>query len=637
MIYPNLFNYKNLIKMKNCEHITGAVLLNTLNSTQLDEIPHFSPDQACPNRKSDYYTGIDKYENCKYIEWNHGQGIFFNDWGDFPIFMVKDDESIHTLMDKCFFKYNQNIIEKFTNYKPLCSANMIFEMVAVKDKDTCIKRGELSHTLDSRLSIHCYEIGDANIWSLLNPTNKSKPLKALSIVLLVTRMDALTMFDQIAPAAESSALSIITLLLVAEALDRTNNEYFSKAENANASLDKNVMFVFFNGEAYDYLGSTKLIHDMNIRHEFPQKLNSDIINQSAIINTSHISHIIEIGQVGLASHSNYYIHTDPLSRNKHQVVDKEIKHMFELFSKSHAKISVKPVNDSNQPLPPSSLQNFLKSDDSIPGIYVADHLNEFANQFYHSILDDLNYVGSFHDHDHNSGLEILVNDIHGLSSTLANVVFKLIANNSADNEMLDIKINKSLIYDLVDCFLVNSSCEFWKPFSSYISGDLNTFLSYYVGADGAMRTYTFFTQATLAYLTMKNIDPNIKSKKECDDLNNEQSIYSYLWLNNLPSLNQSSVCVSSLAWAHVSSLSSSWVKSFSYSFASLRIYLRPDKLLDYALLAVGLSSTGLALVFGLFSTRYADTLFTTPADSRERESDTGAEIPTDYNPNAEPT
>ncbi|CAK9301733.1 unnamed protein product [Gordionus sp. m RMFG-2023] len=623
--------------MKNCKHITGALLLNTLNGTKLDEIPHFSPDQACPNRQSDYYTGIDKYENCKYIEWNHGQGIFFNDWGDFPIFMVKDEESIHTLMDKCFLKYNVNITEKFSsNYEPICSAQMIFEMYAVKDKATCMRRGDIGNSLtDSR---QCMEIGDNNIWFLLKPTNKSKPLKARSMVLLATRMDALTMFDDIAPAAESAVLSVITMLIVAEALARTN------AENAIQYLDKNVMFMFFNGESYDYIGSTNLVYDMNIGQAFPKLLDSKIVNQSALINTSHISHFIEIGQVGLANHLNYYIHADPLSRKKHGNVDKEIKHMSELLALPfpprfpYEKINVKPVKDKDQPLPPSSLQSFLKTDDFIPGIYIADHEREFENRFYHSILDNLNTIRSLHGHA--SDLEFLIDSIHGLSINLANFVYRLIkTNDTVDPKERPIEINRTLIYDLIDCFLVNSSCKFWKQFSNYVSLDPRLpSLSYYVSVRDRVQPYTQLTQLTLAYLTVNNIDSDIKTQKECFDMNIRQSIYSYIWFPSYIGLHDVSnkqypACAATLTWSHKSALSSPWVESTWSGPASLRLYFRPNRRLDYAILAVGLSFTGLALVFSLFFTRYADTLFTTPADSRERESDAS----NNSNPIPEPT
>lgn len=53
-------------------------------------------------------------------------------------------------------------------------------------------------------------------------------------------------------------------------------------------LAKNVMFMLFNGEAYDYIGSSRMVYDM-LNNNFP----NDIIK----FNLSHVGLFVELSQI----------------------------------------------------------------------------------------------------------------------------------------------------------------------------------------------------------------------------------------------------------------------------------------------------------------------------------------------------
>lgn len=44
------------------------------------------------------------------------------------------------------------------------------------------------------------------------------------------------------------------------------------------------------------------------------------------------------------------------------------------------------------PLPPSSLQSFLRARPTIPGVILADHGHEYLNKYYNSIYDNVDNI-----------------------------------------------------------------------------------------------------------------------------------------------------------------------------------------------------------------------------------------------------
>lgn len=50
--------------------------------------------------------------------------------------------------------------------------------------------------------------------------------------------------------------------------------------------------------------------------------------------------------------------------------------------------------DASIPLPPASLQSFLKKDLSIPGLLISNHKNAFTNQFYNNEWDTIETISS---------------------------------------------------------------------------------------------------------------------------------------------------------------------------------------------------------------------------------------------------
>lgn len=52
------------------------------------------------------------------------------------------------------------------------------------------------------------------------------------------------------------------------------------------------------------------------------------------------------------------------------------------------------VVDKSVPLPPASVQSFLKKDLEIPAIFIANHRNSFTNKYYNSEWDTFSAISS---------------------------------------------------------------------------------------------------------------------------------------------------------------------------------------------------------------------------------------------------
>ncbi|GCC45856.1 hypothetical protein chiPu_0030220, partial [Chiloscyllium punctatum] len=75
-------------------------------------------------------------------------------------------------------------------------------------------------------------------------------------------LDARSFFWGVAPGADSAVSGFIALLSAAEALSHLPDI---------GTLRKNIMFLFFQGETFDYIGSSKVVYDMK-NGNFPIRL-----------------------------------------------------------------------------------------------------------------------------------------------------------------------------------------------------------------------------------------------------------------------------------------------------------------------------------------------------------------------------
>ena len=82
------------------------------------------------------------------------------------------------------------------------------------------------------------------------------------MILVTAKMDTLTMFDQVETGFDSPSSGIVTLLAVAENLTKKIKTLPFK------NGIQNILFLLIQGESFDFIGSTRLVHDM-VNLSFP--------------------------------------------------------------------------------------------------------------------------------------------------------------------------------------------------------------------------------------------------------------------------------------------------------------------------------------------------------------------------------
>uniref|UniRef100_A0A8C1Z7A1 Nicastrin n=1 Tax=Cyprinus carpio TaxID=7962 RepID=A0A8C1Z7A1_CYPCA len=354
------FNRSVMMRMKNSSRVAGVAVI--ISKTGLAD--NFSPHTTCPNQNTGVYSesyGSD-LANCNGTVWNPlGNGLSYEDFS-FPVFALKDENQTQVLR-KCYEDHNQRVNGSAPQY-PLCAMQLFSHMHAVTDTVTCMRRTDLQNRFSINPEVLCDPLSDFNVWTSTRPLNNSAKGHAAdeSVVIAATRLDGRSFFWEQAPAAEGTVSGIVTLLATIQALYPVTQE---------APPPRNIFFSFFQGEAFDYIGSSKMVYDME-KNDF-------------VIDMNNVHSMLEIGQVGLRSGQRLWMHSDPVSRQNKSVDTEVSEEEGKLSLFSHA-LSLNHPSVS-QPLPPSSFQRFLRAR-RIPGLVLADHNTSFTNRYYESMYDD---------------------------------------------------------------------------------------------------------------------------------------------------------------------------------------------------------------------------------------------------------
>ncbi|CAG2116809.1 unnamed protein product, partial [Medioppia subpectinata] len=499
VITPKDFNLETLKRFKSSDRITGVLVLDIKGDERKAlKIEGLSPDKTCPNDGFGLYTGDKTHDHCGQQEWNlaeglterHNDGLMFNDW-PFPIFLIKNETNIAQIRD-CFKRFGG------PNY-PLCGVQLEAPMNAAKDSVSCVRRTALQRSSYSlSQTFFCDPLGGHNIFSTLLYTSKTDKIADNSVIVLAARLDSFSMFDNVSPGADSALTSLVTLLAVAKTLNEYRNDLQQKANN------RNVLYALFDGEAFDYIGSSRTVYDMN-NDRFPVDPNSE--KDLAQLKTKHISHFIELNQ--LATHGNdamLYIHKNLKSNVKtKQLVDKLIQYGTQ----------VTEIED-NRPLPPASLQVFLKDSQEIGGVVIANHKKEYTNKYYNSLYDD--------------SVNVNINDtkLAQRLTTIATAVSKTIYELITQETTKDITVNQTFVESLINCYMNNSVCDLFKYVSEPTAQRLNDYmdpLPTYVGVFGSSTMSSISRAYTMLLLSRYTGEEHSdKTKDECTDLNKKSMV-----------------------------------------------------------------------------------------------------------------
>ncbi|KAJ4764059.1 Nicastrin [Rhynchospora pubera] len=413
----------------------------------------FSPADKFPQ------SAFAPYSNTSY-EWNlPGSGIMWNKY-DFPVFLLAE-ESISTLKE---------IVGEGNEASPENVAEFDLVMQTTKlgthDSETCLKDQT------------CLPLGGYSVWSSLPPINISSTVTK-PIVFAVASFDSASFFRDRSLGADSPISGLIALLTAVDALSHVNHL---------KNLKKQLVFAVLTGEAWGYLGSRKFLQELDLGSDSIRGLSSSMIEQ-----------IVEIGSVGQSLGKGgtlFYAHAGGESSGT-KVILKALEDASESLGSDNVK--VKKASSMNPGIPPSSLMAFLRKNTSASGIVLGDFDSAFSNKFYHSHLDNACKLKIFffkrkitkkmfflHFYQVifcSTTANIKTSSVAAAAALVARALY-IIANGDATLDLMalnDIKVNVSLVEELVGCLVTcepGLSCELVGRYISPSNGDCP---SHYVG------------------------------------------------------------------------------------------------------------------------------------------------------------
>ncbi|XP_018613565.1 nicastrin [Scleropages formosus] len=608
------FNRSTMMKLKGSARVAGvAVVISKAGPAQ-----GFSPHHSCPNQNSGVYS--DSYgpelAGCNVTVWNPlGNSLSYEDFR-FPIFSLHEGEEADVIR-KCFLDHNRGVNGSDPAY-PLCAMQLASHMYAVKDTATCMRRNDIQSRFSISPEFVCDALADYNVWSSLKPLNNSGKghLDGESVVIAATRLDSRSFFWNEAPGGESAVGGFVTLLAAAQAL---------RAVVEDHPPSQNILFTFFQGETFDYIGSSRMVYDME--------------NGKFVIDLDNIHSLVEIGQVALHRNGQLWLHSDPVSR-RNSSVRSEVEKLISNMKSTALNLSLSVAEpDVSQPLPPSSFQRFLRAR-PIPGVVLTDHMSAFSNRYYESLYDDAEYLNV----SYPSGLspEEQLEYVTDTAKTLAEVA-TLVARSlykqagGLDDHLSSINADPKIVTQMLYGFLVQSNNSWFR---SLVSPDIVKNLGpqppqYYVGVPTSgdpVKMPTWLVQYVLANFTgtLRNLTQT--QCKNPEDLEGEsKDLYSYFWVQGPVPPNSTQgegYCVRApvrLVKAHSPAFElhqyssrdySTWTES-RWKQIQARIFLVASRDLEMLTLGVGVAVLLVSLVVTYFINSKADLLF---SSSRETTS-----------------
>ncbi|CRL07504.1 CLUMA_CG020470, isoform A [Clunio marinus] len=599
IVTPKHFTRENILKLRDSTFISAIVLIN---DTQ--KVESFSQESKCPN---EFFTHSQQ-PTCDILKpettWNpFGTGLLQENFEIPIIFLSNRNESEKVI--KCFNDFNKD----FTNQKQrsLCSIEINSFMSAAGNSEICMRRTEIFKLLNQ---IHyCDPLQGKNVYATLFPREIVSPKnrtidESEKIILVTARLDTTSMFDGLGLGAMDSLASAATLI--------TSGHYLKKLISLEKLNDKkiNVMFMIFNGESYDYIGSQRFVYDLKKGDAFPSPS-----SYTKPLNLSNIMLMIDIGNLDSFTDITMYQLKDSDFGNN-------LISSFQYYN-DKLKLNINFTSKTTNNLPPVSAQTFLRENSSFPAFIVATTKPE--NKFYHSVYDDMNnlnftYFNLSADFDQLDS----IGDSH--SFTVTSVQIKI--RNAATLVALGIYdiLNKGQKYNgtyvassqLVDeylyCYLIASKCRLFSSIfefqGSFHGNDFPPQRYISVQATVTLEA-TWWAYRVLGFVLSENIKG--KTKDNC-------TVLPDYWI---PGSNMTGECrlttqnfslALSPAFEEVdynfkSNRYSTWTES-TWNELSARIFLRPSPTHESLTFSIGFVVMILSFVIVYIVNSKSDVLFT---------------------------
>lgn len=457
----------------------------------------------------------------------------------------------------------------------------------------------------------CDPLGDYNVWASSRPINTTEKGHKMfeNVVIAAARLDSRSFFFDIAPGAQSSVTGFVSLLAAAHALRNATQE---------APPNRTILYTFFQGETFDYIGSSRMVYDME--------------NNQFAVDLDNVHSVLEVGQVGLRSDSQLWLHSDPVSR-RNSSVNEEVRKLIENLQVASKDLNVTVSQpQASQPLPPSSFQRFLRAR-PIPGVVIEDHQSVFTNRYYESMYDNAEYLNISYPSNLTADeqLDHITETATALTEVATMVARALYVQAGGEESRLpSITAEPRLVTRMLYSLLIKSNNSWFREIiPTEFTGRLTEKpTNFYVGvANWQSSEPTLLVQYLLANLTGAVVNA---TKEDChnqreDDKDKESHhLYSYMWVQGSVPPNgtqRDSFCVRSTVHLskalspafdplkeYTSTEYSTWTES-RWKTIKGRIFLVASHELEMLTLGVGVGVLVTSLLLTYLISSKADVLF----------------------------
>lgn len=595
IVTPRFFTRENIISLRDSGYVSAIVLINDTRGME-----SFSTESNCPNQFFTYPKQPTCDANKPETVWNKwGSGLLQENF-DIPIIFLSSQDEFEKVIN-CSKKFNTKI--EGQESRSLCSIEISSQMAAAGNSEICMRRSKFNGFI--RNLRFCDPLSGRNVYGTLfprqivSPSNRSSDERE-KIILITARLDTTSMFDGIYPGAMDSLASITALVSTAHFLRKiVDNEIYDKNKI-------NVLFVLFNGESYDYIGSQRFVYDLK-KNAFPSPS-----SHTMPINLSNILMMIDLGAIdGFDKLSIYH----RLGTDSSSLVDSINFYSNQL----NLKLTVKSEITDN--IPPVSAQMFLRQNESFPALVLA--AKEPMNKFYHSIYDDaknLNYtyVNSSKDFDelNESGPSSDFSDssvqvkIRNIATALGLAIYDKITGDPK-KYLKNMVASAELVDEIIYCYLISSNCKLFRAAFDHDERNYAPPLQRYVSVNSALgHEVVGWTYRVFGLILSEKVE---KPRDNCTTL-------PYYWLPGSLRKGECRYTTQNFSLAlspafeedenynFSSNYYSTWTES-TWNDLSARIFLRPASSHEYFTLTIGIIVFILSFIIVYVVNSKAEVLF----------------------------
>lgn len=440
------------------KRLIAGVLINHTAPITLDT-ESYSPDLENPNKYQSIYNPSDL------PLWNPSSvDLLFRNL-PFPIAILTNLTDVQKI-EKCYMQANVNEANTSEVQCPHCAVNMRSLMYASTSSSICFRRSYTSLRMVMGAT-RCDPLGNYNLLSTLHPWPTNPNTK---FTIILARMDSASLFEQTSPGLTSSIASFITLYTIMGLFRR---------ERDHMQLNQPILFALFNGETFNYMGSSKLVHDLNLKLPYDAPIESvyEVEDESGeflkdLGGVKNIDTMIELGHM---FHPREY--EAPLSNHVptlflHHHDNNEIKPLLDTFAQQSDSGKILINTTTLKKLPPSSIQPFLYNNNDIKAIYLSNFHSEYVAKFLNSFADtsaQFNWYNKELTIEEQTTLKTRTTSY--ITSTANVVACSIYQHLSTNTNCSKLVADEELVSELMYCFSHNNSCSLFLDLLSQSPAD----------------------------------------------------------------------------------------------------------------------------------------------------------------------